>query len=282
MCGFNMPNKLNVWDGTSWVDVTPKAFENGSWVTASPMYYDGWNWQDSAPTPEEFPWLSDTNTASNGAADTVSLAVPKYTVTNDFVVSICAQSSGPDTTPRLLSPAGVIPTLYTLSSGIRLYVAVWPWEPSKGKSVVWNVQGSTNTALMNLTYSGGDVANTSLTPVLSITEYDNVSQVNLPASQDFTSLYVVLTSSTNLTGVAWPDGVEEEESIFPQFGTKQIGLVAADTPGAGASPGNVLFDSTVDIAAVALIQIPGKSDGLPTWILGDSAGSVLGSTTRLG
>ncbi|WP_188285319.1 hypothetical protein [Streptomyces sp. CBMA29] len=273
---------MNVWNGTAWVKSVPKAYKNGSWVAVSPLYYDNQEWMSEAPAPEEFPGYVDSTTSSFSGADIVTCAISDYIRTNDFVVSICAQQDGPAESPRLLSPPGIIPTLYTIHSGIRFHVAVWPWEPSKGSLVVWNTQDSDNSACMNLVYRNGDVSNTSLNPVISMTGTDNTRVVNLPASQDFTNLYVVLTVANTLTGNAWPSGVNELDSVLGKFGTKSISLLAADTPGAGNSPGNVQLDTTVDTAVVALIQVPGKSDGLATWILGDSAASVLGSTTRLG
>ncbi|MFD8088978.1 poly-gamma-glutamate hydrolase family protein [Streptomyces malaysiensis] len=275
-------NTLNVWNGSSWVDVTPQTYTGGRWRSNPPLYFDGVQWMQSAPSPQEYASYSASNSASYVAKNSATLALPSEMRTNDFVVSICAQQDGPSIYPRLTSPGSVIPTLYTLSNGVRLHVAVWPWEPSRGTSVTWDVTDSDNTACMNLVYRYGDVANSALTPVVSLTQKANVNQVALPATSDFTNLYVGVTVSSALTGASWPQGVTSRSSVYPTFGTKRLGLIAADTPGAGASPGSLQFDATVDIAAVALIQIPGRSDGKPTWVLGDDTGSVLGSTTYLG
>lgn len=274
-----MANAANVWDGTKWVDTTPQVYVGGSWEPEPPLYWDNHEWMSAAPTATEFPVYEGGVASKFGATGTISCAVPAAVRTNDFVVSVMAQQDGEDRSPRLLTPAGVIPTLYTLPSGVRLYVAVWPWEPSQGPQVIWDVAGSDNTACMNMIYRFGDITNTSLTPVVSMTSSSNVMSVPLPASSDFTNVYVVLTVADTLTGTAWPSGVSPRNSVLGTFGTKAISLVAADTPGAGASPGSIALDTTVDTAVVALIQIPGKSDGKPTWVLNSS---VLGTTTVLG
>ncbi|WP_344436472.1 hypothetical protein [Streptomyces luteosporeus] len=135
--------------------------------------------------------------------------------------------------------------------------------------------------MMNLVYRGGDPSTTSLTPVVGITEYHQVNAVPLGAAQDYTTLYTVLAVSDALTGAAWPDGVIPRAQRLGAFGTQQISLLTADTPGAGAFPGAVRLDTTVETAAVAVITVPGRSDGRPTWILGDDRASVLGTTTYL-
>ncbi|MCZ4119043.1 hypothetical protein [Streptomyces sp. H39-S7] len=275
---------MNIWDGTRWVPKAPKVynFTTKQWAPAAPpLYFDNEEWMSEAPTPVEFPHYVDSLTSTFVGVDIVTCPIPSVR-TNDFVVSVCAQQAGDSQSPRLLNPSGVIPTIYPLASGVRLHVAVWPWEPSKAGLVVWDVTGSANTSCMNLVYRNGDVSNASLNPVVSITGTNNTTAAPLPASQDYTNLYVALTVADTLTGNAWPDGVEELDSVFGKFGTKSLSLMAADTPGAGNSPGNLVLDTRVDTAVVALIQIPGKSDGLPTWILGDIKGSVLGTTTRLG
>ncbi|MCC3773664.1 hypothetical protein [Streptomyces sp. UNOB3_S3] len=275
-----MANQLLVYDGKAWVDQTPQVFDGTTWRTVAPLYFDGAEWRSEALAPREFPSYSSSVSAVV-SGDLVELPVPADVRTNDIVVSICAQQGGPARFPRLLSPSGVLPTLYTLRSGIRLHVAVWPWEPSRGTSTVWDVTGSPSTALMNLSYRGGDAAGLSLTPVASISEHQRVNTVPLGASQDFTTLYAVLAVSDSLTGAAWPNGVIPRAQRLGQFGAQQINLLTADTPGAGASPGALRLDTTVDTAAVAVITVPGRSDGKPTWILGDDRASVLGSTTFL-
>ncbi|MFE5542767.1 hypothetical protein ACFQ71_02995 [Streptomyces sp. NPDC056534] len=277
-----MANQLKVWNGASWVDQTPKAWNGTAWVTSSPRYFDGYEWRTAAPTPVEFPAYVAATSNTTSAQDLVSLTLPSDLRTNDYVVSVCAQQDGDERSPRLLSPVGVIPIIYTTAGGIRLHLAVWPWEPSQGTQVTWDVLGSDNTAVMNMVYRLGDVSSISITPVNAIAEYSAANSVPLPPSTNYTSVYIVLTVSNDLTGVAWPTGVLPRHSIFGSFGSKRISLVSADTPGAGASPGNLTLDTTVESAIVAVVQVPGRSDGLPTWILGDAVNSKLGQTTHLG
>ncbi|MGV9693320.1 hypothetical protein ACWDUX_29920 [Streptomyces sp. NPDC003444] len=277
-----MANQLKVWNGSAWVNQTPRTWNGTAWTTRPPLYFDGYEWRTAAPTPVEFPAYVAASSNTAAGQDLVSLPLPGDLRTNDFIVSVCAQQDGDERSPRLLSPAGVIPILYTTAGGVRLHVAVWPWEPSQGAQVTWDVLGSDNTAALNMVYRLGDVSATSITPVRSMTEYGNTNSVLLPPSTDYTSVYVVLTISTDLTGVSWPTGVIPRHSIFGLFGSKRISLVAADTPGAGASPGNLRFDTTVDSAIVAVVQVPGRSDGRPTWILGDATNSTIDQTTHLG
>ncbi|MEU5186990.1 hypothetical protein AB0G83_07520 [Streptomyces klenkii] len=274
-----MANQVLVFDGKTWLDQTSQVFDGSTWRAAPPLYWDGAEWRTGAPPPREFPSYSSSVSAIV-SGDVAELPIPADVRTGDLVVSICAQQGGASPSP-LLSPAGVLPTVYTLRSGIRLLVAVWLWEPSRGRSTVWDVAGSPTTALMNLSYRGGDPAGLSLTPVASITEHQAVNEVPLSASQDFTTLYAVLAVSDALTGAAWADGVTPRGQRLGTFGTQQVSLLTADTPGAGASPGPLRLDSTVDTAAVAVITVPGRSDGKPTWVLGDERGSILGSTTFL-
>ncbi|MBF6056680.1 hypothetical protein AF335_32995 [Streptomyces eurocidicus] len=275
-----MANQVLAFDGKTWVDRTPQVFDGTTWRAATPLYWDGAEWRTGAPPPREFPSYAG-NASSIVSGDVAELPVPADVRTGDLVVSVCAQQGGAALPSPLLAPAGVLPTVYTLRSGVRLLVAVWPWEPSRGSTTVWDTAGSTTTAVMNLLYRGGDTASVSLTPVVGITEHLGVNQVPLDASQDYTTLYAVLTVSDTLTGAAWPDGVIPRAQRLGRFGTQQISLMTADTPGAGASPGALRLDTTVETAAVAVITIPGRSDGRPTWILGDDRASVLGTTTYL-
>ncbi|MEU3351303.1 hypothetical protein [Streptomyces sp. NPDC037389] len=275
-----MANQLLVFDGKTWVDRTLQVFDGTTWRAVPPLYWDGAEWRSEAPSPREFPSYS-SSVSGIVSGDLAELPVPADVRTGDLMVSICAQYGGQSPMAPLRSPAGVLPTVYTLRSGIRLLVAVWPWEPSRGPTTVWDTAGSTTTAVMNLAYRGGDTSAVSLTPVAGITEHQRVNTVPLGSSQDFTTLYAVLTVSDSLTGAAWPDGVIPRAQRLGQFGTQQISLLTADTPGAGASPGSLRMDTTVDTAAVAVITVPGRSDGKPTWILGDDRASILGSTTFL-
>lgn len=280
MCGCAMANALMVFDGARWVDQTPQVHDGTTWRPTPPLYWDGAEWRTEARPAREFPAYS-ASVSGTFVGDVAELPLPADVRTNDLIVSICVQQGGPDRFPRLLSPSGVLPTLYTLRSGIRLHVAVWPWEPSRGLSTVWDVTGSTNTLAMNLVYRDGDASNIGLTPIAEIGEHHGVNAVPLGASRDFTTLYAVLAVSDSLTGAAWPDGVIPRAQRLGKFGTQQISLLTADTPGAGASPGAVRLDTTVDTAAVAVITVPGRADGRATWILGDDKASVLGRTTYL-
>lgn len=278
-----MANQAQVWDGNQWVPTALTSWSSGQWQTGPPLYWDGAEWRAAAPTPVEYPQYAGGISRTCSMRDVVSLPLPTGTRTNDFVVSICAQSDGPERWPRLLAPNSIIPTAHNLAnSGIRLYVAVWPWEPSKGHQVVWDVAEADSVALMNLTYRGGDVSNASLTPVTSITEYSRTNTVPLGVSVDYTTLYAVLTVTATLTGAGWPDGVIPRQQQLGTFGERSIALLTADTPGGGSAPGSLQLDATVDAAVSVLITVPGRSDGHPTWILGDQSNSVLGSTTYLG
>ncbi|MFJ4093435.1 hypothetical protein ACIPYS_17795 [Kitasatospora sp. NPDC089913] len=274
-----MPNQLKVWSGSTWVDQTPKVWNGSSWVSSPPLYWDGVAWMSGAPAPKEFPAYQASTRALVVDQPLPELALPPVR-TNDFIVSICV-SSGAAPAPRLVTPAGAIPTQYTLASGLLVAVAVWPWEPSRGTSVVWDVGTARNAAVMNLVYRNGDVSNIGLTPVVGIREYTNTNTLPLMASTGYRNLYAAVTVSSSLTGLAWPSGVAARDQQLGQFGMNQISLMAADTPGAGGSPGAVQLDTTVSSAAVVLISVPGKSDGKPTWILGDPVGSSLGTTTIL-
>ncbi|MGW3232478.1 hypothetical protein [Kitasatospora sp. NPDC001095] len=138
-----------------------------------------------------------------------------------------------------------------------------------------------NAALMNLVYRNGDVSNIGLTPVVGIREYSNTNSLPLMPSTSYRNLYAAVTISSKLTGLSWPSGVSGRDQQLGTFGSDQVSLMVADTPGAGGSPGAVQLDTTVSSAAVVLISVPGKSDGKPTWILGDPIGSELGTTTIL-
>ncbi|MFJ5066524.1 hypothetical protein ACIQC7_08920 [Kitasatospora sp. NPDC088556] len=231
-----------------------------------------------APVPREFPaYVASTQQLVQDQA-LAELALPPAR-TNDWIVSVCV-ADGSAAAPRLLSPAGAIPTQYRLNSGLMMAVAVWPWEPSRGSSVTWDVGGA-HAAVMNLVYRLGDISNAGLTPVVGIKEYGNVNSLPLMASTSFRNLYATVTVSANLTGLSWPSGVTPRAQQLGQFGMNQISLMTGDTPGAGGSPGAVQLDTTVPSAAVVLISVPGRSDGKPTWILGDPVGSVLGETTIL-
>ncbi|MET8702741.1 hypothetical protein ABZW10_28360 [Kitasatospora sp. NPDC004723] len=274
-----MANQLKVFDGTSWIDKTPQVWDGSKWSPRPPLYWDGAAWMAGAPTPREFPAFVGSTRALVVGQALAELPLPAVRA-NDFVVSICV-SSGSAPAPRLLTPAGALATQYTLASGLLMAVAVWPWEPSRGDSVVWDVGTAHNAALMALVYRNGDISNIGLTPVIGIREYSNTSSLPLMASTSYRNVYAAVTVSSALTGLAWPSGVSGRDQQLGNFGSAQVSLMVADTPGAGGSPGSVQLDTTVPSAAVVLISVPGRSDGNPTWILGDPVGSELGTTTIL-
>ncbi|WP_259454014.1 hypothetical protein [Streptomyces ginkgonis] len=211
-----------------------------------------------------------------------SLPVPAGVRTNDLVVSLCVQQSADADEPQLLAPAGVLSTRYTLrGSGIGLHTAVWPWDPHRGTRATWAAPGGGHTALANLVYRHASIEDLTLTPVDGVTEHSAVTEVPLPASENHTVLYAVLAVSSSLTGAVWPQEVTGRVQLLGEFGEHHISLMTADTPGGLPAPGALRLDATVD-AACAVITIPGHTDGLPTWVLGDPDSSVLGETTYLG
>ncbi|MFF9481386.1 hypothetical protein [Streptomyces sp. NPDC014733] len=276
-----MPNQVKVWDGSSWVNQTSKVWDGKTWATKPPLYWDGAEWMPSAPAPREFPSFVASTKGAYSKKDTAELALPAGTRTNDFVVSVCAQQSGEPRVPRLIEPPGVVPAVFTFPSGLRLHVAAWPWDPSRGAKTRWDVTGSPNTVLMNLTYRYGNIHSPG-SPVSGITEHHGVNKVPLMPAQQFTALYIALAASDALTGFAWPQGFNPRSQHLGAFGQEQVSLLAADTPGGTGSPGELALDATVKDAAVFLVTIPGQGDGHPTWILGDSTNSTLNTTTYAG
>ncbi|MFE0773921.1 hypothetical protein [Streptomyces sp. NPDC058861] len=218
---------------------------------------------------------------SFSAKDTATLALPAGMRTNDYVVSICVQQAGEVRDPSMIAPVGVVPAQFVLASGMRFNIAAWPWEPSRGTEVSWEISGSANTVLMNLVYRYADIYSSAM-PISGISEHQAVSTLPLMPSQRSTSLYAALTVSSTLTGFAWPEGVVRRTEHLGTFGSDQISLITADTPGGTGSPGSLALDATVRAAAVVMVTIPGQYDGSPTWILGDSTNSNLDQTTYLG
>lgn len=278
-----MANQLKVWDGTAWLDKTPQVWDGAAWVPKSPLLFDGFEWRSEAPTPKEFPaYVASTNAQLSGGG-TCELALPADLRMNDYVLAIAA-SEGTGTSPRpvLMEPAVPVVAYELVTANMTVQVALWAWEPTHGTKTCWDMNGAAQAAAMNLVYRYGDIANVPASPVTAETEHGAVNRVPLMASQDYTSVFLVLTQSTDLTGSAWPEGVIGRSALYGQFGAYQIGILAADTPGAGASAGDLVLDTTVTSAACLLITIPGVFDGQPTWILGDSANSSLDTTTYLG
>ncbi|ARZ66920.1 hypothetical protein SMD11_1259 [Streptomyces albireticuli] len=268
---------MMVWDGSRWVEGRTKTWTGSAWVErASVRYFDGEVWQAKPPAPVPFPQYAASTTSLSGKADYVGGPLPAVRV-GDLVVSVCASTA----MPQLASPPARISQTHQLSSGHWVAVAVWPYD-GRGGDVVWQAQGSTGATTMTLVYRGGDISATTVTPVKEIKQYDSVNRVPLNAPAGYTSLFVVLAESADLTGYTWPDGVLPRTAQLGRFGDLDISLLAADTPGTGASTGQLILDTTAVSAACITIQIPGADDDRPTWILGDERASVLGTTTVLG
>ncbi|MER7986975.1 hypothetical protein ABTY53_15480 [Streptomyces noursei] len=273
-----MANQTKVWDGSTWVDQTPKVWDGNAWVSKPPLYWDGAQWMSSAPTPREFAPFVDSSRGNYRATRYAGLALPAGVRVNDFVVSICANQKG---FPKLVSPAGQLPQVVNPATDeIAFAVACWPYTSTES-DVVWDLGDSPQAACMNLVYRYGDVANQSVTPVGGVQRHKNVNEIPLMPSADYTSVFVALTMSRQVSSYRWPDGVQAREAVLGRFGSYEISAFTADTPGAGASLGALQLNTMVDTAAMYLVTIPGRSDGQPTWILGDAAASALGKTTYL-
>ncbi|WP_073782494.1 poly-gamma-glutamate hydrolase family protein [Streptomyces uncialis] len=275
------PNRTLVWNGSTWVDRTAKVFTGADWLPNPPLYWDGLEWMNGPLPTYTFPIHVGSTKGSFSHKTRAQLPIPSWARTNDYVVSICAQQAGDTPDPVLVAPVGVTPAQFVLSSGMRLSIVAWPWEPNRGSNVAWDVFGSPNTVLMNLVYRSADVHSITM-PISGISEHQDVNKVPLMPSQEFTSLYVALTVSPTLTGFAWPEGVVRRAEHLGTFGADQISLITADTPGGTGSPGALALDATVDSAAMVMVTVPGRYDGKPTWILGDATNSQLDRTTYLG
>ncbi|GAA0406153.1 hypothetical protein [Streptomyces luteireticuli] len=268
---------VRVWDGARWVEGVARVWDGKQWTNGSVRFWDGQDWTARPAEPREY--ATYIGSVSGAATDRRFgvLDVPPGTRVGDFVVSVCASMSG---VPRLLSPSATMPQIIGAGTAdIRLAVACWPWagEPS----AVWDLGDSPQAKMINLTYRHGDVTNASVTPVGDMQTYNGLDALPLMPSRDFLSLFVALTVSTSVTSYRWPEGLTPREHVLGRFGAFEISLITAETPGAGASAGSLRLNTPVD-AAMYLVTIPGRSDGHPTWILGDGIASQLGTTTYLG
>ncbi|MFJ4474830.1 hypothetical protein [Streptomyces xanthochromogenes] len=229
-----------------------------------------------------------------------TVSLPDTIRLDDTVVSICASYGASDPAPRLMlasdSPQdrGVETEFAPLRAAfaavldptkLRLKVSMFAWHPSKGRAVSWRVSGrkDAGAVVMNLVYRQAD--NTAL-PVEALVDYKTATatdRMTLQAGSDYTSLYVAVALSRDLTGTRWPAGFTDTAEAFGRFGDLQVHMMAAHTVGAPASPGVLQLDSTVDQLGTALITVPGRAnaDGHGVWILGDQAASILGKTTYL-
>ncbi|MFH8346794.1 hypothetical protein [Streptomyces sp. NPDC018045] len=271
-------NPSMAWDGSAWVEGTSRVWNGAAWTSPAVVrFFDGAEWAAKALAPVTYPTYATSNSALYGATEYAGLAVPAATRVNDLIVSVCASASAQ---PQLLSPEGHVAQAQQLSSGHWIAVAMWPYDGRPG-DVVWRVPGSQTSTVMNLVYRSADVSSVPVVPVREIKQYAAVNRVPLTAPSAFTSLFVVLVESSDLTGYVWPEGVVDRAKQLGRFGDLNFSLLASDTPGAGASPGELVLDTTANAVCVT-IQVPGVSDGRPTWILGDDKASALGATTVLG
>ncbi|MBT2383865.1 hypothetical protein [Streptomyces sp. ISL-11] len=268
------------WDGKGWVEVVQKVWDGKSWVEKpSARYWDGQEWMNSPPEAREFATYAGSNSGSVSAKQYATLGLPPGARVNDYIVSICASMSG---LPRLLSPAGHVPQVMGGSPDeISLAVACWPYTGNEDQ-VLWDLGASPQAKLINLAYRSGDVTQQSLTPVSDMQVYKAVDKVPLMPSRDFVSVFVALTASREVSSYRWPEGLIPRETALGRFGSYEISVLTAETPGAGASAGTLSLNTPVDTAGLYLVTIPGRSDGHPTWILGDDNASVLGVSTYLG
>ncbi|MFG2228038.1 hypothetical protein [Streptomyces sp. NPDC048644] len=271
-------NPTMVWDGTKWVDGTKHVWDGVAWAGQPPvLVYDGSAWQVKAPVASPYPAFTASSAGVFGMADHVGLPVPAQARILDFVVSVCVATAP----PQLISPGGYVAQICRLDSGHFVSIAMWPYDGRLG-DVVWRVAGSTTATTINLVYRGGDVSSTPIAPVAEIEQHRAVSRVPLTAPGPSTSLFLVLVESTDLTGYAWPEGILARAQQLGRFGALGFSILAADTPGTGASAGALRLDTTAASAVCLTIRVPGLDDGRPTWVLGDDSASVLGSTTVLG
>ncbi|MGG2462832.1 hypothetical protein ACO0M4_23940 [Streptomyces sp. RGM 3693] len=272
-------NPTMVWDGSKWGEASKKVWDGTQWAAMpTVLFWDGTAWRPKPPVPREFAAFSGSNKGNYKNTRYAGIPTPAGVRVNDFVVSICANMKG---FPKLVSPAGHLPQVISPSTDEMSFAVVcWPYTGQEG-DVVWDLGGSPQAACMNLLYRNGDVSNQSVTPVSDMQLHKDVDKVPLMPSKDYTSVFVALAVSRQVSSYAWPEGVLPREAVVGRFGSYEISAFTADTPGAGASLGALQLNTKVDAAAMYLVTIPGRSDGKPTWILGDAAASVLGKTTYL-
>ncbi|MER6912229.1 poly-gamma-glutamate hydrolase family protein [Streptomyces sp. NPDC000594] len=278
--GSDVPlTAVKVWDGAAWATGRRRVWNGTTWAPMPTVqFFDGTTWKDKPPPATAFPRFVAASTAVQAATTHLSVPVPQGARVTDFVVSVCAVEGA---VPQLLAPAGFVAHTHRLADGLSLAVAVWPYDGRPGDTV-WRTEGAVTATAMSLAYRGGDISKTPIAPITEIAQHANVNRVPLTTPTEHTSLVLVVARSSNLTGYAWPDGVLDRARVLGPYGSPAISLIASDTPGTGASPGVLVLDTTVPTAACASIRIPGSSDGRPTWVLGDTSASALGTTTVLG
>ncbi|MEF3112413.1 hypothetical protein [Streptomyces chrestomyceticus] len=296
-----MPNKTLVWTGSEWRDGRLNVFEHQDQKQAAPYIFDGSQWRASRPTPVEFPPVVGSLAASFTAVDTATLPLPAGVRLGDVVVSVCASYGTATPTPerrRARRAATAGPSVETefdpLRAGyvmtldptkLHLKTSMFEWTPEKGSAVTWRVSGArdTNAVVMNIIYRNADTGRMPADPLVDYTTAMGVDRHQLQPGTDHQSLYVAVAISRELTGGRWPAGFTNGIDAFGTFGDMQVHMLAAHTVGAPSSPGVLQLDATVPELGVALITVPGRAnpDGHGVWILGDSAASILGTSTYL-
>ncbi|MFI6685379.1 hypothetical protein [Streptomyces sp. NPDC050485] len=296
-----MPNETLTWDGTKWRVATLQARTSKAWKPSDPpRIWDGSQWRTARLPAVEFPRYIGSTKGAFTDVDVITLPLPDGIRLSDVVVSVCASYGEAEPAPRRMlasdSPQdrGVETEFEPLRGAyaavldptkLRLKVSMVEWHPSQGRSVSWRVSGKKDTGAVvaNFIYRQANTAALPAEPIVDYKTAVSTDHLDLQAGSDFTSLYVVVALSRDLTGNAWPTGFTDPRDAYGRFGDLQVHMMAADTVGAPASPGVLQLDATVDQVGVALITIPGRAnpDGHGVWILGDQAASVLGKTTYL-
>ncbi|WP_158754259.1 hypothetical protein [Streptomyces sp. NRRL F-2580] len=271
------------WTGTAWREGTKKMWDGSKWTDKPAVkVWDGQAWMFKYPDPVQYPSFQAANGAPKEDSEYRTYKLPTGVRLGDLVVSICVARND---MPQLLNPTLSIPQTKRLATGSWIACVVFrydgPRELSDGESVRWRIPAGGDSTVVNYVYRFASTMNLPVTPLQEIKEYKNVFEVPMNSPRGNTSLFTVISESKNLSTVQFPEGLISRHSIGGKFGENQIRVHAADTPGSGASVGTAKLDTTVPAAAVVTIKIPGADDGLPTWILGDAAASVLGKTTYL-
>ncbi|WP_274911810.1 hypothetical protein [Streptomyces sp. WZ-12] len=288
-----MGNRLLFYDGVIWNQTEAQVYDDQSqWADAtSYAVWDGAEWMTALPAPVEFPQPSKQTHGSFEGVDVATLSLPDGMRLGETVVSVCASYGDQDPAPP--GGLGLVELLPVRASEgvtldptkLHLQASMFMWEPSKGSSVSWRVSGQrdTNAVVMNLVYRDTDTTKIPAKPIARYDTAEKADEIELPASSDYTSLYVALALASDLTNGIWPEGFTSKYEEFGTFGEDKVHMLAAHTVGSKASPGKLLLDSTVDEVAVALITVPGMEnpDHKGVWILGDGERSTLGTTTVL-
>ncbi|MBD0689648.1 hypothetical protein [Streptomyces sp. CBMA123] len=278
-----MGNASYVWDGSTWQVAKTNIYDGKAWkpVGEIPMY-DGHNWRSGGQTPEEFPMFVAARSATFRDRNHVSLSIPPEVAMGDIVVSLCASYGSVTKPANGLRP--VVDLLKLRPSDIHLTLNMFLWTPDCGYESSFESFGEDdNMTVANLVYRHGDTSSIPAKPVISYKTYEGVDRAALDPADDFTTLYVAIAASKDMTAAGWPRGVQRRVSEHGPWQTETVHIMAADTVGSGFTPGDLVFDSLADQLAIAVITIPGKQnpDGKPTWILGDQRASVLGFSTVL-